>query len=628
MTEGHKTTVSDVRSEFWICLFLVVATAAVYYQVAKFDFINFDTDQYVYNNPQVKAGLTASGVRWAFSTLHISNWHPLTWLSHMLDVEMYGLNPGRHHLTSVFLHIVNTLLLFGLLKYMTGNLWRCGWVAALFALHPLHVESVAWIAERKDLLSTLFGLLAIWSYASYGRNERISNYSLAVLFFTLSLMAKPMLVTLPFALLLFDYWPLNRLNLDAWKTEDRSTPAGMLQSPAISLILEKIPFFILSAVSCMLTVYAQKAGGAVVSLELHPIQYRIANALVAYAAYIGKSLWPANLAVFYPHPGILPVWKIIISGLLLATITGFTLRYVKALPWFFVGWLWFLGTLVPVIGLVQVGLQAMADRYTYVPLIGLFIIIVWGVGELTVHLKIQKTAMSAGALVITGLLMAVTWLQVGHWQNSVKLFKHAFEVTDDNAVAHNNYALGMAGQGNISEAVQHFKIALAISPNSANTILNLGLAFFEQGKLEESRRHFEGVLVIKPEEATAHNYLGKIQNRLNAPERAIPHFQRAVEFNPGYAEAYNNLGVALYRTGRFDQAIAQYLNAIQIYPLYGEAYNNAGAAFIKLGELNRAAALFRKALRIKPDYIEAQNNLNNTRAALKRRNERTVAEQN
>ena len=628
MTDVTKKTFFNVRYELWICLLLVVATAAIYFQVAKFEFINFDTDQYVYENHHVKEGLTANSIRWAFSTLHVSNWHPLTWLSHMLDVELYGLNPGRHHLTSVFFHIVNTLLLFGLLTRMTGNLWRCGFVAALFALHPLHVESVVWIAERKDIISTLFGLLAIWSYTIYGRNPRISSYSLIVLFFILSLMAKPMMVTLPFVLLLLDYWPLRRLKLDARKETSGSTQPVTSQASAVSLIVEKIPLFILSAASCLVTVYAQKSGGAVVSLGLHPLQNRIANALVAYAAYIGKMFWPGNLAIFYPHPGVLPVGQVIISGLLLAIITYFAVRFFKPHPWFLVSWFWYLGTLVPVIGLVQVGVQAMADRYTYVPLIGLFIIIVWGFGELMTHWKLQKMALTACGMAIVGLLTAVTWQQIGYWRNSTALFKHAFEVTDNNSVAHNNYALGVGMQGKTDEAIKHFKIALKISPNSANARINLGLAFYEQGKLEESRRHFERVLQIKPNDATAHNYLGKIQNRLGAPERAIPRFRQAIKFNPQYAEAYNYLGVSLYRTGKADQAIPNYLKAIRINPSYAEAYNNAGAALIRLGEINKALALFREAVRIAPDYIEAQKNLSKTLAAMKSLNERSVANQN
>jgi len=628
MAEITKKAFFNVRCELWVCLLLILATIAVYYQVAKFDFINFDTDQYVYENSFVKEGLTENSISWAFSTMHVSNWHPLTWMSHMLDIELYGLDPGRHHLTNVLFHIANTLLLFGVLRRMTGNIWRSGLVAALFALHPLHVESVAWIAERKDLLSTLFGLLAIWSYTHYGRYPRIGSYLLLLLFFILSLMAKPMMVTLPFGLLLFDYWPLRRFQFEALKKAAEPTRQITSQCSPASLIVEKIPLFILSAASCMVTLYAQNTGGAMVSLALHPLQFRIANALVAYAAYIGKMFWPGNLAIFYPHPGMLPIWRVIASCLLLTAITSFAIRFIKSRPWLLVGWLWYLGTLVPVIGLAQVGLQAMADRYTYIPLIGLFIIIAWGFCDLATHWKFKKLALAAFGLALVGVFMAVSWKQAGCWKNSTTVFKQALEVTENNSVAHNNYALGVAMQGKISEAIKHFKIALDISPNSANTHLNLGLALYERGKLEEARQYFTKALQIKSNDATAYNYLGKIQNRLGAPDRAVPSFRQAIKINPDYAEAYNNLGISLYRLGKTDQSVPNYLQAIRIKPTYVEAYNNVGAALIKLGEINKAVAFFREAVRIAPDFVEAQNNLNNTLAALKILNDRSIVNQN
>ena len=623
MAEIPKKAFFSVRREIWVCLLLVLATAAVYYQVAKFDFINFDTDQYVYANSFVKEGLTVNSIRWAFSTMHVSNWHPLTWLSHMLDIELYGLAPGRHHLTNVLFHIANTLLLFGVLRRMTGSLWRTGLVAVLFALHPLHVESVAWIAERKDLLSTFFGLLAIWSYTHYGRHRRVGSYLLLVLFFILSLIAKPMLVTLPFGLLLLDYWPLRRFQSENLKKPSESTRQRNSQTSPAWLIVEKIPLLILSAASCAVTFYAQSTGGAVVSLALHPLQSRITNALAAYAAYIGKMFWPGNLAILYPHPGVIPIGQVIASGLLLILITVLAVRFVKSRPWFLFGWLWYLGTLVPVIGLVQVGVQAMADRYTYVPLIGLFIIIAWGLCDLLTYWKFKRLAMAAFGLALVGGLMALSWKQIGYWQNNTTIFKHALEVTENNSVAHNNYALSVvAQQDKIPEAIRHFKIALDINPNSANVHLNLGLALFWQGNLEEARQSFTKVLQIKSSDATAYNYLGKIQNRLGAPDRAIPSFLQSIKINPDYAEAYNNLGISLYRLGKTDQAVPNYLQAIRIMPSYVEAYNNAGAALIKLGEINKAVAFFREAVRIAPDFVEAQNNLNHTLAALKTLNDR------
>jgi len=628
MTGLTKNTSCNVRPEVWICLLLVLSTVAIYHQVAKFDFINLDTDQYVYENNIVKEGLTARNIRWAFSTMHLTNWHPLTWLSHMLDVELYGLNPGRHHLTNVLFHIANTLLLFGLLRRMTGTIWRSGLVAALFALHPLHIESVVWIAERKDVLSTFFGILAIWSYVYYALHRRLGAYVLAMLFFALSLMAKPMMVTLPFGLLLLDYWPLKRFRFETGKKADGSMGKTASHRSPAALIVEKIPFIVLSAASCVITFYAQKTGGAVVSFVLHPLAFRISNAAVAYAAYIGKMFWPGNLAIFYPHPGVWPVWHFLASCLLLTAVSAVAIRFIKSRPWLLVGWLWYLGTLVPVIGLVQVGHQAMADRYTYIPLIGLFIIISWGFCDLLRGWKFQKSVSAAFGVGVIVVLMAVSWQQIGHWKNSTAVFKHALEVTQNNSVAHNNYATGLAIQGRTSEATKHFKIALEISPNSANTHLNLGLALFAQGNLEEARRSLTKALQIKPNEATAFNYLGKIQNRLGAPERAVPEFRQAININPAYAEAYNNLGISLYRLGKADQAIPHYLQAIKIKPSFYEAYNNAGAALIKLGEINKAIAFFKEAVRIAPDFVEAQNNLNKTLTALKTLNDRSMVNQN
>jgi len=567
-----------------LCLFLVFVTVSLYGPVGTFEFDNYDTANYVYENSRVKAGLTAANLRWAFTTTYVSNWHPVTWISHMLDVQLFGLNPGAHHWTNVVLHLANSLLLFGVLRLMTGSLWRSGAVAALFAIHPLHVQSVAWIAERKDLLSTFFGLLAIWRYIRYVQSPNAGRFGSVFLFFILSLMAKPMMVTLPFVLILLDYWPLARMRFAS-----RSEPNQLSQRWAFNsaLLLEKIPLLIVSAASCLVTVYAQQTGGAVGSLVAYPFYVRLANALVSYVSYIGKMIWPANLAVFYPHPGAPPVWQVIMAGMLVGGITWVAIRFAKSKPWFIVGWLWYLGTLVPVIGLVQVGAQAMADRYTYLPLIGLFIVLSWGIPHLLSPFRYKKLAQIALAAFVGVILMIISWGQVATWQSGQTLFERALAVTENNYVAQNNLGHYQLQEGRLTDAIHHFKKAVEINPKFEVAHLNMGVALSRQGQTDQ----------------------------------AIRWYTRALRLNPDYAMAYNNLGNALYRQGAYRQAIANYLQAIQKDPDYADAYNGIGAALIGLGEIGKAVAFFKKALEINPSYTDAQNNLNNTLAAIKQHHE-------
>jgi len=582
MNSKHDKFFVNIRREVWVGIFLVLVTLAVYFQVGKFDFTNYDTAEYVYENDYVKNGLTAESIRWAFFSIHRSNWHPLTWLSHMLDVELYGLQAGRHHLTNVMFHIFNTLLLFWLLHRMTGNIWRSSFVAVLFAIHPLHVQSVAWIAERKDLLSTFFGLLAIWGYIRYVQFQTIGSFMPVLLFFILSLMAKPMMVTLPFVLLLLDYWPLERFRF-GFKPEVSHHPQRFALKAA--LILEKIPLLVFSAASCIVTVYAQQTGGAVGSSVAYPFHVRMANALVSYGSYIGQMVWPNNLAVFYPYPEGLAGWRILIAAILLVGISCLAIRFVKSKPWLIVGWLWFLGTLVPVIGVVQVGSQAMADRYTYVPLIGLFIILAWGVPDLLKRFAYQKLWLAVIAGLVTVTLTIVSWGQVKTWQSSVTLFERALAVTKNNYVAHNNLGQYRLEEGRLSDAINHFTKAVEINPKFELAYLNLGVALSRQGKIDE----------------------------------AIRSYIRALKVKPDFVVAYNNLGNALYRQGKYQQAISNYLRAIQIDPHYAEAYNGMGAALIRLGEIEKAVEFFKKALQINPDNTNTQNNLKNTLAATKKK---------
>ncbi|MEE9532432.1 MAG: tetratricopeptide repeat protein [Syntrophobacteria bacterium] len=570
-----------MRSEACIGLILITAVLLVYWQVGDHEFINYDDNAYITDNAQVQKGLTSKGIIWAFTTSHTGNWHPLTWISHMLDCELYGLNPEGHHLTNVLFHMANAILLFVVLRWMTGAIWRSGLVAALFALHPLHVESVAWVAERKDVLSTFFWMLTMVVYVHYVNRPGGKRYLLVLITFALGLMAKPMLVTLPFVLLLLDYWPLNRFKPRAVTGSVEDQPfgfrsAGDDKSPILKAVMEKTPLFLMSLFSCVVTVMAQQEAGAISTLEIVPFKLRIANGLVSVVAYMGKMIWPQDLAVFYPHPvSDLQIWKPVVAGLFLLILSTVALWVTQRCRYVLVGWLWYLGTLVPVIGLVQVGEQAMADRYTYVPLIGLFIVVVWGFADLVKGWRSRRWVVSVSAAVMVLALMAGSWLQVAHWKNSVRLFKHALDATSNNYVAHYTLGNALALQGNLTGSVSHYNKALQIHPNFAEAHNNLGNALALQGKLTG----------------------------------AISHYNKALQINPDHAEAHRNLAVGLDRQGRHQEAIQHYAEVLRISPHDAQSHNNLGVALAEQGRLKEAVAHFTEALRIDPNFKEAQRNL-------------------
>ncbi len=460
-----------MRRELIVCLLLLSVTLAVYWQIGDHQFTNYDDTLYVTDNPHVKPGLAGGSVIWAFTATEEANWHPLTWLSHMVDCQLFGLRPRGHFLTSLFLHLANVLLLFAVLKRMTGALWRSAFVSALFALHPLHVESVAWVAERKDVLSTLFWLLTMLAYARYVERPTRARYVLTLVAFTLGLMAKPMLVTLPFVLLLLDYWPLDRMAYggkgdDPPKRTRKRTHSCEQRLPLSRLVWEKIPFFALAAISSVVTFSFQQRAGAMADMEIFPLSSRIANALVSYLRYMGKIIWPSDLAVLYPHPGTsLPLWWGAAAGLALLGLSILVVLVIRRRPYLAVGWLWYVGTLVPVIGLVQVGVQAYADRYTYVPLIGLFIMIAWGVPDLVGRWAQTRTVLAVLAATALAALTACTWIQLGYWKDSVSLFTHTLQVTTKNYVAHNNLGNALADRGEVEAAISQYTEALRIKPD-------------------------------------------------------------------------------------------------------------------------------------------------------------------
>lgn len=533
-----------------VSLLLIVAAVGAYWAVQNHDFVNYDDNLYVTENHHVQAGLTWEGIIWAFTTTHASNWHPLTWVSHMLDCEIWGLYAGGHHLSNLLFHILNTLLLFVVLERMTGALWRSACVAALFALHPLNVESVAWVAERKNVLSTFFWMITMWAYVRYIERPGFSRYLSVLLLFALGLMSKPMLVTLPFILLLMDYWPLGRFQME--QSGDADIPqsnkfksTGYQRALVLRLIREKTPLFVLAAVSGVVTFLAQQRGGAMASLDSLPIDVRIANALVSYVSYMGKMIWPQRLAVFYSHDGMLPMWQIAGAVLFLVCVSVLVIRAALRCPYLTGGWLWYVGTLVPVIGLVQVGAQSMADRYAYVPLIGLFIMIVWGVAELTARWSYRRLVLATFTGVVLSTLVVCTLMQVSHWRNCIELFKHTLDVTGDNYVAHTCVGVALAEQGRLKKAVAHYYEALKIAPDLAITHNDLALALAEQGRLEEAVTHFCQAVRIKPDYAEAHNNLGTVLHRLGRLEDAIAHYSEALRIEPDHTNARRNLSLAM-----------------------------------------------------------------------------------
>ena len=465
----------------WLSLALILANLVAYAPVWHYGFVNYDDPGYISDNPHVAAGLTAQDVWWAFTTGFFANWHPLTWLSHMLDVELFGMNPGPHHFTSVLLHIANTLLLFWLLHRITGALGRSAFVAGLFAVHPLHVESVAWLSERKDVLSTLFGLLTIWAYVEYVRRHGLRRYLVVLLLFALSLMAKPMLVTLPFVLLLLDFWPLGRVSLEAIDP-GRSGWAALWdrRSIVLRLVLEKLPLLALTIVSSVITFVVQQRGGTMLQLGVLPWNRRVGNALLAYFSYIGKTLWPTRLAALYPFRSS-PGWEVAAAILGLIGVSVTVIWDGRRHPYLPVGWLWYVGTLVPVIGLIQVGQQSMADRYSYIPLIGLFVIVAWGIPDLLARWPYRSTALPMAAVFVILACMIAARGQVLYWRNSIALWERTLEVTDENPVAHNNLAAALLVQGRTGQAIAHFSEALRIRPDYAEAHRNMGLLWKTKG---------------------------------------------------------------------------------------------------------------------------------------------------
>jgi Flp pilus assembly protein TadD len=563
----------DWRVIVGIYLFLAAITIAVFGQTIHYDFVNFDDDLYVYNTPAIKAGLTLKGVTFAFISQHARNWHPLTTISHMLDCQLYGLNAGWHHATNVLLHIIAVILLFQVLWQITDALWKSALVAALFAIHPLHVESVAWVSERKDVLSAVFFFLLLGAYVHYARSPSIKRYLLVTVLFAGGLMAKSMLVTAPVVLLLLDYWPLNRIR-------GQQADGGR---HLLELVIEKAPLFVLSAGASIITFVLQKrATGAIPPL---PLLWRLENAVVTYVTYIGQTLWPTHLAVFYPHPNnTLAILQVIlaIGFLLVATVAVINLR--RKHPYLLAGWFWYLVMLLPVIGLVQVGEQGHADRYTYLPNIGLFLVAVWLAGDTLAVFKVPVRLGLASAIVIMFALARAAFVQTSYWHNSESLWTHALAVTSDNDVAHNNLGYLCADRGELDKAISHFESAARIRSGKTNPHYDAGSAFMQMNLADTLAT--EG-----------------------RSDEAMAHYEEAIRLQPYYADAYYNRGNVLFAKGRTDEAIADWERTLQLRPDDAEAHTCLGNAFLRQGSLKEAIAQYEIAVALAPDDPHSRNNI-------------------
>jgi Flp pilus assembly protein TadD len=508
----------------------------------------------------------------------------------MLDYQIFGLNPHGYRLINILFHVFNTILLFLIFHRMTRALWQSAFVACLFAVHPLHVESIAWVTERKDVLSTFFWMLTMGAYIHYVERPGLRRYLPVLLFFVLGLMAKPMLVTLPFVLLLLDYWPLHRF-------QEIKTDHTFHWSLIRPLLWEKVPLFALAAISSIVTYIVMQKGVGAGSFGVFPLNVRIANAFVSYVIYIEKMIWPSNLAVFYPHPGVLPLWQVLGSVLLLMAVTLTIIWMAKRFSYLATGWFWYIGTLVPVIGLVQNGSYARADRYTYIPLIGLLIMAAWGVPELLKKWRFQKEVLFALSTVTILCFLIVTWTQIGYWQNSITLFDHTLKVTDHNSFVHDNRGIAYGNLGNYGQAINDFDRAIELNPKYAEAYHNRGVAYYHLGNFKQAISDFDKAIKINPNYAQVYHDRGAAYGNLGNYGQAINDFDRAIELNPKYAEAYNNRGNAYKLFGNQKQAISDYDKAIDISPNFAEAYYNRGIIYSRLGNQRQAIEDLRTAAR-------------------------------
>jgi protein O-mannosyl-transferase len=580
--------------DLFICILVAVAILVVYWPVRNYGLISLDDIDYIMGNPYVKAGLTWDSFSWAMKDVHTGYWHPLAWVTHMLDYQLFGSRVGGHHWTNVIFHIANSILLYLVLRRMSGSAWKSALVAALFAVHPLNVESVAWVSERKNVLCTFFWFMGMWSYAYYVEHPTPYRYCLILVTFSLGLMSKPMIVTFPFTLLLLDYWPMGRLT--SWKTFPR-------------LVFEKMPLFILAAIVGIVTFLSSLHGDVTISIDKLPMGDRLANAGISYAKYLVKMFWPQNLVVFYPYKTEFSSFQISAAFLLLSVISCLAIFFAHKYRYVLAGWLWYLGTLVPVIGLIQVGKQAMADRYAYVPMIGLFIIIAWGIPDLLRGWPRRKIIFVVSSAAVISSLMICTVLQVRYWRNGVTLFEHALRADDMNSRAHYNLGIALTDMGKFKEAVYHFTYAMRLEPEYAGPYGYMGIALTGQGKTDEAIVYYEKALKIKQDDETTHNNLGAALAGKGKFDEAIVHFREALRIRPDYLHANRNMAGALAKLGKMEESIGYYEKALKLDSANAVTHNNLGLALADVGRDQEAIVHFQEALKINPNYEDAINNL-------------------
>jgi tetratricopeptide (TPR) repeat protein len=600
------------RADLLILLGLVVMTFGIYAQVAGHQFTTLDDDWYIKENAMVNRGVTLAGLAWAFTTFYQANWHPLTWVAHMIDSQLFGMNAGGHLLVNALIHVANTLLVFWFLLRTTHARWPSALVAALFALHPLHVESVAWASERKDTLCTFFGLLSLIAYVRYAESPSRKRYGLVAVTLALGLLAKPMLVTWPFVMLLLDYWPLRRWQSAKGKEQ-------RMGSTVRGLVVEKVPLFAIVAASCVVTLFAQSHGRAVRTFADISVTLRLSNALVSYARYLLLTFWPHDLAVYYTFaPTGIPAWQIVGAALLLSGITAFCLFQRNIRPYLVVGWLWFLGTLVPVIGLVQVGAQTMADRYFYVPSIGLFIALVFGLADITktrrLSIPVGINAAIAGGILLV--LAALTNAQIHRWSDGFTLFQHTLAVTPPNPPIEYSLGFALRKSGRYDEAASHFEKVLQIQPGHYDSLLNMGDMRSYQGRLPEAIEYYQAAIRSQPDAPKAHARLGQALSQQNRTEAAYEEFRRASQLAPEDAGIRDNLGVSLWRLGRIPEAIDEFHEALRLNPNSAEAHANLGLILLESGKPRESIPEFGAALRLKPELQGAADNLSRAQAQL------------
>jgi len=593
-----------------VCGFLLLAVGLVFAQTVRCQFLNFDDDKYVYENAQVSGGLAAAGIAWAFTHSHAANWHPLTWISLMLDCQVYGINAGGCHLTNVLLHAATAVLLFLVLWRMSGGFWPSAVVAAVFAVHPLRVESVAWVAERKDVLSGLFFVLTLGAYVSYARRPfSVARYLLIMVFLALGLMAKPILVTLPLVLLLLDYWPLGRMDSAA----DADNPAlgrGRLRRLPLParLALEKVPLLVLAAVSCAVTVWAQAE--ALVPIEYFPLWWRMENALVCYVAYLGQLFYPVGLVIVYPRPGLnLPHWWSLGAFLVLGGITAAVLLWRRTCPYLLVGWLWYLGMLVPVIGLIQIGTQAIADRYTYLPQIGLGIALAWAVADGCRSSRRRRWVCGVASMLLLAVLMGWAWRQASFWRDSETLWTRALACTSRNSIARNGLGATLLAQRRFDEAIPQFQQSVDITPDYFAAYANLGTALQSRGRINEAITQYRKALELKPNDANLHSSLATALARHGQVDEAIAQYQRALEIKPDYVETHGLLGDLFASRGNWDEAARHYLVVLHLNPRDVRGHVQLGKVLSRQGKSVAAEGYFREALQREPSSDEACSGL-------------------